>query len=1830
MPQSIRHPQSGSGAAGRLGAQLGLARWILAAAALGALTSCAGPTSNVPSQAALTNEQGLALARQAAAKKAWPDVVSASRRTGAAADAQLVALAAQAAWQLGDAAQARGSEDQLLQLSRGAQGQEARREIEQLAALHLGKAQRPAAALRLLRAAMPEGCNSAEACRLAAKALTATADGTPAWQKQALDLAPAVDRGPARQRWLANLASDLVLQTRATEARDLLLRHASDQPNDPERWGGAYAVARKQPGLEGRSVWLQALLTPATTTATLAAVADHPELSGDRAAVAQILALASQRPDAGSSLWQQLVAAWMRLDDRRTLAALAQARPTALQDEAGRQVLARALLATRLLPEAQAELAELARMAAGDAVTVALVAEGQRQAGQVALAKTTAAGLATAPGDRSLALLILAQAWRTAVPEQAERFAELAAETPGRGQLAAARLRAQRLFTVGPTLAAAAAVKRLTRLLAAASAPGPGPLGEEREPTPAALRQEWAVRLSMGGWADLQGQVLTLWAEAGVATADQRRKLALRSLQQEELTQFLTQDEQARRQAQAELVVLDSQPVLQELSRRSALWLARWLAEADVQRSEEPAIAWRTARQLLRGGFAVLGLRWLQHASQVHGSADVSVSELQELAQGGGAQAVLELVNNQTSEAARVDPTLLSVKVMAMVALGQIPGAEQLLMEVAAKKEWPVRNLRPLLEVAGTHGLCRAVHALALRMAAEPDLYGLRSALARGLDCARRQQNPALAQALMHAAQGERFDSSRAESVAQMLAERGFEGLAVPLLESVQQVRPLSDESLVALARAHLLTGNLPKAQQALRLGTTVRGRASRMWVRAAELLEDYSHSAESVEFFRGAVQVDPDATRLRVRLVLALLRSGQPAEAAQQVGLLAQQGATEEDYRIVMEMGQRAGALRALLDAVKDVADADRDLERFRVQMAAELGDRAIVVAGVRRLRAKGAQVSSKLVEWLERVGALAEAREAAEDGLASAEPSDDDDRIALLEAALRLRHDPTSAEEALAVARLFVARALDADRAWALAAVALSRQGLVQQAEAAGHAWKTDRTLSFGCLRARFAWDAGKHDLARQLWAEVRANILLDGRTRDTLRAAKALPSATERRSEVHQALLLVMAEMSEVGLGAELLPFFEELLGIAPDSELVHARKVQTLLALGRAAEARQAWNAARRLVRAWGPDLAVTAEKMAQAIGGDALLADAGEDGLTLRSDDWWLPLVANMAEGLDQAPAAVRGTLEQLLPAHTELRLQWAIKLAQRGQGAQAAALLGVRAFYCRDDLQEPTARAAAAALCSIQGQAQAAGTTKLQDISAISAKWLQLWLGEQPDYDRAVRLGLELLRQGHPELASAALRHASGPHIGYNTAEIQMRRSLALIGAGDDDQAVAGALQYLRGLRSNLVFTPGQNVRSPVDDVFDWLITAGRTRAAALLAAHLRREEPGQDVPPALDPAASLSLTTRLAAWDVAAAERLVLRPEGPPVELAPQLLAVLTAHSAELAWAAAEKLARASEEPWRTWVLTAETALDFDDAALAKRAIDKARQLAAPVGATVCLSVALAAEASPTACIRGRAMAAWAPRESAALATALGRQPTGPDALTLQRIFTAAPLNTQRVWLAAAASGHWRRSPQERANLGQWLQATLALVEPASRQALVVLAMEDLGELGLGAVGVQVMGHYLQQHPNGHGYHNNLAYALHLANEATETAVFHAQHALWATGGEAAYAALDTLAAVLHRDGRTADALTLQGRSLAAALSPPTDRGRPSMALPWARYCEFLLQAGRPAEARQLAAEALRRSQQDNSFVEDFSASARLRRVLKVTSRAAQGRSAP
>lgn len=1809
---------------------------LLAALGLAGAVGCGAPQRQADREAAVPLRLALPMARQAAARRDWPGVLAAQRRSSEASDPLLLGLAAQAAWQLPDELAAQQLENRLVQLALSDQPKLARREIEKLASLHLGKVRRPAQALRLLAAAMPRGCDGADLCRLAAKSLVMSADGTPAWQTRVLALAPAAERGAPRTRWMSALASELVLQTRAQEARELLLRHASEQPQEAERWAAAYAVARKQPGVEGRAAWMQALMSAAPSAQALAALSDHPELSGDRAAVAQILTVASQRADADRGVWQRLVAAWMRLDDRRSLAALQQVRPEALQDTEGRQVLVRALLAARMVAEAEKVLGELPQAPPEDAVTLALRAEWQRQAGHAAQAKTTAAAIDSAPGDRSLAALILGQTWRTVLPELAEKYAELAANTPGRGQLAAARLRAQRLFTAGPTPPAMAAVQRLGRLLAVANpGPGPGPLGEEREADPAALRQEWLAKLASGGWLEVQGQLLTRWCESGVATAEQQRRVAMRAVQQEDLAQFLLLDARARQQAEQELAPLDNGAVLQDLSRRSAVWLARWLAAADVRQLDDARMAWRTARQLLRGGFGALGLAWLDNARQNHPDVDIGVGELQELAQSGAAQAVLDHLTSRSAEAQAQDPNPIVVRVSALVALGQFQAAEQTLMDAAGRKELPSRAWRPLLEAGATHGLCRGVHALALKMAAEPDLFGLRTALGRGLDCARRQQDPALATALVRASQGERFDANRAETAGQLLVERGFEQLALGFFEQVAVVRPLSDDSVMALARAQIVSDQLPKALETLQKATTLRGRASRLWLRAAELLEDYSHSAESVEFFRGAVAVDPDATRLRVRLILALLRSGQMAEAAIQTAQLAQQGATEDDYRIVLEMGRRAQAQGALLTAVKEVADADRELERFRVQMAVDLGDRPQVVAGVRRLRAKGAQVNARLVEWLESVGALREAREAAEDGLASADPSDDEERVALLEAALRMRRDPTSADEALGLARLFAARALDADRGWALAAMALSRLGFVEQAEAAARAWKTDRTLSFACLRARFAWDAGKHAQARQIWAEVRAHVLVDSRTREVLRAARATPSATERRSEVHQALLLVIAEMNELGLGEELLPFLDELLVLAPDSELIHAKKIQTLIAVGRGDAAREAWTIARGVVRNWTADLAATAERLAQSVGAEPLMTDAASDGPMQRTDDWWLALVADMAAQDHEIPGEISAVLQTLVPAHAELRLQWALKLAQRGQGEKAAALLGEAGLACREDLQDQTARTAAAILVSVQGQAQAKGLGADQ-IAPKAQAWLQKWLGQKPAYDAAARLALELVRQGHPELAQVALRSSQGPHVGFLNADLQMRRTLAVIGAGDDEAVVAAVQQYLRGQRSNLLFTasssgrgavqylPSQPVRSPVDDVFDWLITAGRLRAATRLAEALRREEPGQDVPPAAETSAGLSLAQRLAAWDADAAVRLAEQPGGPPSELLPQLVAVLMAREPLLALKAGDQLQGLSEEPWRIWGQIAEAAADFAEVAAGRQALIKARQWGAPQTAIACLAVDLGEEASASSCLRGRNLGALSLRESHALANALSRDSQGEFAMTMRGAFVRAPVPALRQWLSAAAAGQAQRTPKERTALANWLGVALQSLPAAAQEALVVVAMEDLGELGLGALGVRAMSQVLERHPTGHGYHNNLAYALHLAGDATPQAAEHARWALWATGGEPAFAALDTLAATMHREGNLQGALVWQKRALAAALAVPSDRNRPAMALPWARYSEFLLQSGDMDQARRLSAEALRRLSGEAAELSDTVALYRLRQVLKTALRSA------
>jgi hypothetical protein len=78
------------------------------------------------------------------------------------------------------------------------------------------------------------------------------------------------------------------------------------------------------------------------------------------------------------------------------------------------------------------------------------------------------------------------------------------------------------------------------------------------------------------------------------------------------------------------------------------------------------------------------------------------------------------------------------------------------------------------------------------------------------------------------------------------------------------------------------------------------------------------------------------------------------------------------------------------------------------------------------------------------------------------------------------------------------------------------------------------------------------------------------------------------------------------------------------------------------------------------------------------------------------------------------------------------------------------------------------------------------------------------------------------------------------------------------------------------------------------------------------------------------------------------------------------------------------------------------------------------------------------------------------------------------------------------------------------------------------------------------------------------------------------------------------------------------------QKRALAAALSVPSDRNRPSMALPWARYSEFLLQSGDIDQARRLSAEALRRLSGEAAELMDTVALYRLRQVLKTALRSA------
>ncbi len=1810
-----------------------LATAILVAATLGCQAALVKPALH-PGLTASHSPVTIAAVRRAAARGQWSQVLTmAPQVTHAEADDDSpAALRILALYQLDRAPAARLAEEALI-----AQLPKTSRDLIAVATVHWRRFKHAEAAWRTLKPALGDGCHTAASCSLARQLLVALPT-LPTWLTAAQQVAPAAGHA-ARLAWMTALAQAMTAAGRLDMGWALLVAEGRVGGPPTTHWAIAlFQLAPKMPGGQGKRVWYDAVLGAGVTAATLAELANHVEIAADRTLATQMLTEATKRPDAPPCAWTALARALARQDNRAGLTEMSARAKDKFETQEARLVMARAAVAVRLVPLAEEWLGGLE---ADDAVVLAIAAEIARLRGQGPQARALAQRVTTdASGDRSLGGLVVGQLWR-GLGDGYERVAaqalETAAQTKGRGQASAARLRAMDLGKTGNGRATQAALVQWGMLLAGPPGPDPGDLSEDPEPPPDRVRAFILERVAGGAGSELRATLLRAWANAGVADAGQLRALAIHEAVLRRTDAALAADEAARAAADAALQPLESDGELGAVLRAAlgSAGLARWLAGGGKRSIDDQDRV--MAGHLLAGHFAVLAMRMADRAQIYLPPADVKLGTVVEWIANGGGEAASHALRDSKAQSKPADLETSLVQLQLQLAAGQGGiAANDMAALFAPGSTWTMRALKPVFELAVDHGLCATVIAAAPRMLAESDLQGFRIALARSLDCARKLQDEPAARGIVKAVFGNRPEASKLDALTQQLVIAGFDRLATQIGMQLQQIAPPTEDARHAWARAHLALGEAEEAAEVLRRAANVNPRNTRMWLRAAEVLDDYGQLERAVAFYRGASVSDPDSTRIHARVALALLRLGKTTEAAEELLALAKLGGSEEDFRILLETVRRTRTAKAIYLACMAAPDADREFERFRVELAADLGDRPAVLAGVRRLRTKGAALAGQAIQWLHKVGAWREAREAAEDSLASAEPlGGGEDAGQLLAAALEVRRDPSSSDEAAGLARLAATRAADPDEAAALAAQELGRHGLAVPGWALSKGFAANRKLLFLCLRASLAWKAGLHDEALALWRQVHSAALVDPQLADKLRTRQQ--KMTNDPSDLNRAISWTVSALDLAGERRQLLAMVADFEQVDPQSEWTRYASISALLHSGDFTAASAQLRTASLILPTWTKDLDALADGIVRHGGWSSLAGSVGLSGdasatgaaatALVRTSAWWLALITTAAPKPDQLPAELSDTIVRLAAYWPQLRLELANAAAACGDGSGAVRWLGDKPLVCPEGRLKPTVEAMAAALAALQGAPDPAlaGHDGVA-VQRAAADQLDRWLISERGSDAAALLAYELTRQGHPELAARCVQAVPQIIVGMQPDQLQ-RRFLAAIGYGDTEAVVQAAQLFLRGQRSELATgDPNQPMRGPSDDVFTALVAAGRTDAAVALLGKLRQSEFGVGLPPGMAAKDETDWAARVAAADPTVLADLRKDIEAAPLHVVTEAFGLAVAASPATVEGLAAAVAKRNPEPWRTWYALVRAAIDWEEPALARIALARARQAGAPGTALACTALVVGESAEFGPCRAGRTLDDLDVTTLADVAIGVAQNPLSADAQSLAASFTANLTSTQAAFVGAASMRRGWMSADQKGQFGQWLRKATAAMVPSRQDEFAQAAMEDLGEFGMAERGATLMAQAMANHPRGQGQSNNLAYARLLAGHPLAHIVPLAQAAEWSSGGKAAYAALDTLAAAQAQAGDLKLALRTQRRALAAATTPALERRVP-VGLPLARMAELLLADGQLQAALTLAAAALAHEEGQGELRDEFGAVGRLRRVLKAALRGTSAR---
>jgi tetratricopeptide (TPR) repeat protein len=1698
------------------------------------------------------------------------------------------------------------------------------------------------------------GCRDNATCQFAANALTLW--HPPELAALANAAAPTANPTP----WLMALAERLAEANLLTEARAVLDLARQLHPQDLGIWTAWLLPDNKIPPPEARRSWLQMLEKQGLSADQLLAMAQSERM--DRFTALALVQLATRRPEAGAAHWLALPMALLRADDADGLQALASAPPDALQSPHGKLLLARALLGVKLPALAQPFVAVLP---ADDAWTMLLQADLLRQTGQIAAATELRNHALEKAADRSEMALVAGQLLRKTA-DLSEALWLDAASHPGAGQVAAARTRVMDAFSTPVRYPMREVTQRVTdyaRLLTHDAANAE--LSNEW-PQAAAVRREELARLLVKAQqraGDGLVTALRIFADAQMATPWMLRELALKALRDNDTAGFAVLDAKARKLAANDGVLtalsadvgprdprvqewiarmrgrggmpMNDERVLSELTSKASPVLAQWLHESGLTEAATTDATWNVVKKLLSGPFAFMGRAWAEHAMLYGQLPELSGPLLATLTAGGAADLTLDLLAKRTPGEATQEVPWLLAEVSALFALDRLDDAEARLKALVVRGDLPVRLVRPAVDLAWEHGLCEVVMLAVPRMLAGDDDYARRTSLQHGLDCARRHGREDWVETVLQASKMPQPNPDRIESIARELASFGFNTRAATVFEGLENSRPLAPDALSQWAKALLQIGRTAEAVQVLnRAIVAMRGRSILLHQRAAEMLEDFGELAAASGFWRAAVQIEPDNPLAHYRLIANTLRQGQTVGVADEVLAMFRAGPGPELLEQLQAVALKTGQTRLVYDALAGVVDADRDTERVRMSLAVKLGLRDAVEAGVRRLRAKRTVQSAQVPQWLLAVGDRRTAREVAEDLLASSEPTGaPQDRPQTLRLALAERRDPTSDAEALSLTRFYIGRALDPQRASMEAAVELARAGLADPARAvATIANQTDHPLRT-CMLATFEHDAGHHETAMALWRKSMAGTMLDPRLHDYLGDRPQRDAESEEIALEVQCIQVGLAESHEYTV---LAAWLHDLLAMAPDSATLRARLFQVQLLRGDAAAAlAELKQAAQTLTELKETDWQRHCDRLLRDGAGPNLLAWLVEQGDAIRTEPWFLAFAASVLASQTAVPTAnsgetgqvkaalmsgpgaplvmvpqpqtpppsavnVRAALRSLAPVLPALRIELALQWAARGQPDEAMAALGDAPLSVGDTQRDDAIKAVAATVVSLSARGDAVPR-------------LQQWLAKGRGVDTQSAVAQDLVRQGHPQLALAAqpVPPVGGqPSAQQPSLPVLKRRALVALGSGDD---AALAAHWLRALRGQLASIDAG------DDAVAALLRAGRVKAAGLLAQSLHELQPGMQPSPLADASSPTDAEppTILALARAFRPEALAFLKRSPAEmneDTAHALLQLAVAADPALALRWTQARAKLDAEPWRMWQELLVAAEAFGDRELAATALKQSAAMGAPTGLQLCPQLWLERSGTVATCLRGRAPDVLSMEDLADLAAAIAMG-VDPQAGTgfLQRLAHAQHV-TQGQFLAAAAGRVWALQPQETSHLRDVVRAWIEAMPPADRDSLVVVQLDELAALGLGEMGVAVEQRVWQRDPGARSERNNLAYSQFLAGAPPQPSLLLATQAATQTGGDSAYATLDTVASLRWALGDAAGAMAAQLSALASIAAGPRDPDA-GISLPLVRQAEFLLARGEFDQARVIAALALQKP-------EEASTGQRARRVLQAVLR--------